>query len=47
MWRNRKINQQLGKDMLTLGGTTLVSSLMNLGLIYEVPLIVNLLILVE
>jgi dihydrofolate reductase len=36
----RKMKQQPGKDMLTFGGATLVSSLMNLGLIDEVPLMV-------
>jgi dihydrofolate reductase len=35
----RKMKQQPGKDMLTFGAT-LVSSLMNLGLIDEVPLMV-------
>jgi dihydrofolate reductase len=34
------MKQQPGKDMLTFGGATLVSSLMNLGLIDEVPLMV-------
>jgi dihydrofolate reductase len=41
----RKMKQQPGKDMLTFGGATLVSSLMNLDLIDEVRLMVNPLIL--
>ena len=41
----RKMKEQPGKDMLTLGGATLVSSLLNLGLIDEVRLIVNPIIL--
>ncbi|HEX2408053.1 MAG TPA: dihydrofolate reductase family protein [Nitrososphaeraceae archaeon] len=41
----RKMKQQSGKDMLTFGGATLVSSLMNLGLIDELRLMVNPLIL--
>jgi dihydrofolate reductase len=41
----RKMKQQLGKDMLTFGGATLVSSLMNLGLIDELRLMVNPIIL--
>jgi dihydrofolate reductase len=41
----RKMKQQPGKDMLTFGGATLVSSLMNLGLIDELHLMVNPLIL--
>ncbi len=41
----RKLKQQPGKDMLVLGGATLVSSLMNLGLIDELHLMVNPLIL--
>lgn len=41
----RKMKQGPGKDMLTFGGATLVSSLMNLGLIDEVRLMVNPLIL--
>lgn len=41
----RKMKQQPGKDMLTLGGATLVSSLLNLGLIDEVRLMVNPIIL--
>ena len=41
----RKMKQQPGRDMLALGGATLISSLMNLGLIDEVHLMVNPLIL--
>jgi dihydrofolate reductase len=41
----RKMKQQAGKDMLTYGGATRVSSLMNLGLIHELHLMVNPLIL--
>jgi dihydrofolate reductase len=41
----RKMKQQPGKDMLTFGGATLVSSLMNLGLIDELRLMVNSIIL--
>jgi dihydrofolate reductase len=41
----RKMKQQPGRDMLALGGATLISSLMNQGLIDEVHLIVNPLIL--
>jgi dihydrofolate reductase len=41
----RKMKQQPGKDMLTFGGATLVSSLMNLDLIDELRLMVNSLIL--
>jgi dihydrofolate reductase len=41
----RKMKQQPGKDMLVLGGATLVSSLMNLGLIDELRLMVNPLVL--
>jgi dihydrofolate reductase len=41
----RRIKQQPGKDMLTFGGATLVSSLMNLGLIDELCLMVNTLVL--
>jgi len=37
----RKLKQQSGKDLLALGGATLVSSLMNLGLIDELRLMVN------
>jgi dihydrofolate reductase len=41
----RKMKQQPGRDMLALGGATLISSLMNQGLIDEVHLMVNPLIL--
>jgi dihydrofolate reductase len=41
----RKIKQQSGKDMYVVGGATLVSNLMNLGLIDELQLMVNPLIL--
>ena len=41
----RKIKQQPGKDMQVVGGATLVSSLINLGLIDELRLMVNPLIL--
>ena len=41
----RKLKQQPGKDMHIVGGATLVSSLMNLGLIDEVRLMVNPIIL--
>jgi dihydrofolate reductase len=41
----RKMRQQPGKDMLSFGGATLVSSLMNLGLIDELHLMVNPLVL--
>jgi dihydrofolate reductase len=41
----QKMKQQSGKDMLVLGGATLVSSLMNLDLIDELRLIINPLIL--
>ena len=41
----RKLKQQPGKDMHVVGGATLVSSLMNLGLIDELQLMVNPLIL--
>jgi dihydrofolate reductase len=41
----RKMKQGPGKDMLTFGGATLVSSLMNLGLIVELRLMVNPIIL--
>jgi dihydrofolate reductase len=37
----RKLKQQPGKDMYVVGGATLVSSLMNAGLIDEVQLMVN------
>jgi dihydrofolate reductase len=41
----RKMKQQPGKDMYAVGGATLVSSLMNLGLIDELQLLVTPLIL--
>jgi dihydrofolate reductase len=41
----RKMKQQPGKDMYAVGGATLVSSLMNLGLIDELRLLINPLIL--
>jgi dihydrofolate reductase len=41
----QKLKQQPGKDMHVLGGATLVSSLMNAGLIDEVRLMVNPIIL--
>jgi len=41
----RKIKQQPGKDMHAVGGATLVSSLMNLGLIDELRLVVQPLVL--
>jgi dihydrofolate reductase len=41
----RKLKQQPGKDMHVVGGATLVSSLMHLGLIDELQLLVNPLIL--
>jgi dihydrofolate reductase len=41
----RKMKQQPGKDMYAVGGAMLVSSLMNLGLVDEVKLFVNPLIL--
>jgi dihydrofolate reductase len=37
----RKIKQHPGKDMHAVGGATLVSSLMNLGLIDELRLVVQ------
>jgi dihydrofolate reductase len=37
----RKLKQQPGKDMYVVGGATLVSSLMNAGLIDELHLLVN------
>ena len=40
-----KLKQQPGKDMHVVGGATLVSSLMNAGLIDEVQLMVNPLVL--
>lgn len=39
------MKQQSGKNMLALGGATLISSLMNLGLIDEIHLIINPLVL--
>jgi dihydrofolate reductase len=39
------MKQQEGKDMVVLGGATLVSSLMNLGMIDELRLMVNPLVL--
>jgi len=41
----RKMKQQSGKDMYAVGGATLVSSLVNLGLIDELRLMINPLIL--
>jgi dihydrofolate reductase len=41
----RKLKQQPGKDMHAVGGATLISSLMNLGLIDELKLLVNPLLL--
>jgi dihydrofolate reductase len=41
----RKLKQQPGKDIHVVGGATLVSSLMNAGLIDELQLLVNPLIL--
>ncbi|MDD5320551.1 MAG: dihydrofolate reductase family protein [Methylococcales bacterium] len=41
----RKLKQQSGKDIYAVGGATLVSSLMNLGLIDEIRLVVHPLIL--
>jgi dihydrofolate reductase len=41
----RQLQQQPGKDMPVVGGATLVSSLLNLGLIDELQLMVNPLIL--
>jgi RibD C-terminal domain len=37
----RKMKQQPGKDMYAVGGATLVSSLMDLGLIDELRLMIN------
>jgi dihydrofolate reductase len=39
------MKQQPGKDMVVFGGATLVSSLMNLGLIDELRLMMNPLVL--
>lgn len=41
----RKLKQQSGKDIYAVGGATLVSSLMNLGLLDELRLVVHPLIL--
>lgn len=41
----RRLKREPGKDMYAVGGATLVSSLMNLGLIDELRLLVNPLIL--
>lgn len=41
----RKIKEQSGKDILTFGGATLVSNLMNLKLIDELHLMINHIIL--
>jgi dihydrofolate reductase len=41
----RKMKQQPGKDMYAVGGATLISSLTNLGLIDELRLMINPLIL--
>ena len=41
----RKMKQQSGKNMLALGGATLISSLMNLGLIDDIHLMINPLVL--
>jgi dihydrofolate reductase len=41
----RRIKQQAGKNIYVVGGATLVSSLMNLGLIDELRLLVNPLVL--
>ena len=41
----RRMKQQPGKDMVVLGGATLISSLMNLGMIDELRLMVNPLVL--
>jgi len=41
----RRMKQQPGRDMVVLGGATLVSSLVNLGLIDELRLMINPLIL--
>ena len=43
----RRVKQQPGKDMHAVGGATLVSSLMNLGLIDELRLVVQPLVLGE
>lgn len=41
----RRMKHQPGKDMVAWGGATLVSSLMNLGLIDELRLMINPLVL--
>ena len=41
----RNMKQGPGKTMLTFGGATLISSLMNLGLIDEIHLMINPLVL--
>ena len=41
----RKLKQQPGKNMLVVGGATLVGSLMNAGLIDEVRVLINPLLL--
>jgi dihydrofolate reductase len=41
----QRMKQQPGKDMVVWGGATLVSSLMNLGLIDELRLMINPLVL--
>ena len=41
----RKMKQQSGKSILALGGATLISSLMNLGLIDDIHLMINPLVL--
>jgi dihydrofolate reductase len=43
----RKIKQQPGKDIHAVGGATLVSSLMNAGLIDEIRLVVSPIVLGE
>jgi len=43
----RRMKQQPGKDMYAVGGATLVSSLMNLGLVDELQLMVHPLVLGE
>jgi len=43
----RRLKQQPGKDMYAVGGATLVSSLMNLGLVDELQLMVHPLVLGE
>ena len=41
----QRLKQQPGKDIHAIGGATLVSSLMNLGLVDEIQLVVNPIIL--